>query len=156
MKERRAPCSSAYRFTASACFWRVSCSVLALASSAPKASAQDMVAWAAVTEAAGPWAPSALAASRWARAIRSAPVRSISARSSLPAASAAGRSERGTAVRTRVSSLAGLPHQRGLRVRAAVPVFLSMAPSEKGPAVTFRVPRAPSLKLSGVPVTCLG
>lgn len=156
VKERSADCSAAYFCTASAFFARFSCSSLAMFSSVPWASAQDRVACAGVTEAPGPCAPLTWPASRWARAMRSAPARSISARSTFPAASAAGRPARGTAVRTSVSSFAARPHQRGLRVRAAVPVFLSMASRPKGLTVTLRVPRAPSLKASGVPMTCLG
>ncbi len=62
----------------------------------------------------------------------------------------------GTALRTRVSSLAGCPHQRGLRARVTAPPSVSTDFSRNGPAVALRAVRAPSLKASGDPITRFG
>ena len=81
---------------------------------------------------------------------------SISATSSLPAASSAARLPRGTAVSTMLSSLARAPHQEALRTRVTVPAAASSALTAKGPALTGSLVRAPSLKASAVPVTDFG
>ncbi len=81
---------------------------------------------------------------------------STSARSTLSPASASIRSSRGTARSTILSSLAGEPHQRGLRTRVTSSSLRSTFFSANGPAVTFSLLRALSLKLSGVPMTSFG
>ncbi len=91
-----------------------------------------------------------------ARVTSSAVSGSISARSSLPAASSDTRLSRGTARSTIFSSFAGLPHQRGLPVRTTWSAPASTFLTAKGPAVTLRLRRAPSLKASGVPMTSFG
>ncbi len=103
-----------------------------------------------------PWSGVPVPFARPARPIRWASAESISARSTLPSARAAARLSRVTACSTISFSLAGFPHQRGLRVRTtsffAVSTFLTL----KGPAVTVSLRRAPSLKASGVPMTSFG
>ncbi len=88
--------------------------------------------------------------------MRLAVVESTSVTWTVPSARAFVRSLGATARKTRVSSLALSPHQRGLRVRVTVPLALLTLLSWKGPAVFFRVVRAPSLKVSGEPVTSFG
>ncbi|CAM5736386.1 hypothetical protein SBADM41S_04170 [Streptomyces badius] len=88
--------------------------------------------------------------------MRSAVAASMSATSTVPSASARVRSFAATARKTRVSSLALSPHQRGLRASVTVPLDLLTLRRTKGPAVFFRVVRAPSLKASGDPVISFG
>lgn len=88
--------------------------------------------------------------------IRSACTESISAMSTWSSASALARSARGTARSTSSESLAGRPHQRRLRASVTSPPLRSTSFSANGPAVTLSLLRAPSLKESGVPITCFG
>lgn len=88
--------------------------------------------------------------------MRCAAAASMSATSIFPSVSAWVRSCSLTARKTSVSSLAGLPHQRGLRSRVTSPAFGSTPRSLNGPAVALSVVRAPSLKAPGVPVTSFG
>ncbi len=81
---------------------------------------------------------------------------STSARSSVPAASAAARFSRGTAVSTTLSSLAGAPHHFGSRARVRVPACSSRPCTANGPAVSFSSSRAPSLKARASPITLFG
>lgn len=81
---------------------------------------------------------------------------SMSATSTVPLVRASVRSSVLTARKTRDSSLASSPHQRGFRSSTTVPLALLTLRSRKGPAVFLRVVRAPSLKVPGEPVTSFG
>lgn len=94
--------------------------------------------------------------SRPAATTRCAAAASMSATSTLPSTSAWTRSCGLTARKTSESSLAGLPHQCGLRVRVTVPAPLFTLRSRNGPEVAARVVRARSLKAAGELVTCFG
>lgn len=122
------------------------------------ASAADLPCGPAAGVPPGPMSGVPVAGSRGpaARVTSSAVSGSISARSSLPATSSETRSSRGTARSTISSSFAGSPHQRGLPVRTTWSPLVSTFLTAKGPALTLRARRAPSLKASGVPVTSFG
>lgn len=81
---------------------------------------------------------------------------SMSATSTVPSVSASVRLPGSTARKTRDSSLASSPHQRGFRSSTTVPSGLFTLRRRNGPAVFFRVVRAPSLKVPGDPVTSFG
>ncbi len=139
-------------------FARAACSASAAFSSLPCATAYEYRAAAGETSAPGPcvsgW-PSP-PRSRRASVMRSAVDGSTSATSTVPSVRAFVRSFGATARKTRVSSLALSPHQRGLRARVTVPSALLTPRSTNGPAVFLRVVRAPSLKVSGEPVISFG